>query len=121
VKTWFRFLASMLLLGSAVVASRASAFDANQTFAQGTFVISAEGSYGEQFNLEGFSDQSDIRFWNAGLRASMLPFGPEGPGFIRGAFELGLQPLYQRYLNTNTPNRGWESHVGVFGVSYYFR
>ena len=186
---------------SAAVVSRASAFDPNQTFAKGTFVFSAEGSYGEQFNLEGFSDQTNIRYWNAGLRASFLPFGAEGPGFIRGAFEIGLQPLYQRYLhprdsfwaglmtvvryhflalgrlvpyaelgggagqtdlrvveidsnisfllwggigaslfvtdaaaiyagyryehnsnaNTNTPNRGWESHVGVFGVSYYFK
>jgi hypothetical protein len=194
-------LVSTLLLGSAALVSRASAFDPNQTFAKGTFVLSAEGSYGEQFNLEGFKDQTDIRYWNAGLRASFLPFGAAGPGFIRGAFEIGLEPLYQRYLHprdsfwaglmtvvryhflalgrfvpyaelgggvgetdlhvteidsnisfllwggvgvslfvtdaaaiyagyryehnsnahTNTPNRGVESHVGVFGVSYYFR
>lgn len=199
--SWSRLLASTLLLGSAALVSRASAFDPNQTFAKGTFVLSAEGSYGEQFNLEGFKDQTDIRYWNAGVRASFLPFGPAAPGFVRGAFEIGLEPLYQHYLhprgsfwaglmavtryhflalgrfvpyaelgggvgetdlhvteidsnisfllwggigaslfvtdaaaiyagyryehnsnaNTNTPNRGVESHVGVFGVSYYFR
>ena len=197
----WRLLASTLFLGSAALVSRASAFDPNQTFAKGTFVLSAEGSYGEQFNLEGFGKWSHIRYWNAGLRASVLPFGPAGPGFIRGAFEIGLEPLYQSYLNprdaswvglmavaryhflalgrfvpyaefgggpgetdlnvreidsnfslllwggvgasffvtdtaafyagyryehnsnknTDSPNRGYESHVAVFGVSYYFR
>jgi len=30
---------------------------------------------------------------------------------------------YEHNSNANTaqPNRGWESHVGVFGVSYYLR
>ena len=192
---------SLLLLLAIVLAHAASAFDANQTFARGTYVLSAEGSYGEQFNLEGFSFQSDIKFWNAGIRGSILPFGPAGPGLLRGAFEVGLEPLYQKYLdprpafwagliavfryhflslggfvpyveagggpggtdlrvpeidssfsfvlwggvgasvfltdaaamyagyryehnsngNIHTPNRGWESHVAVFGMSYYFR
>jgi lipid A 3-O-deacylase len=192
---------SFLLLLAIVLAPAASAFDANQTFARGTYVISAEGSYGEQFELESFSANSDIRFWNAGLRGSILPFGPAGPGLLRGALEVGLEPLYQRYLdprpafwagliavfryhflslgrfvpyveagggpggtdlnvleidsnvsfvlwggvgasifltdatavyagyryehnsnaNIDTPNRGVESHVAVFGMSYYFR
>ncbi len=164
-------------------------------------MISAEGSYGEQFNLEGCRDQSNIKFWNAGVRGSILPFGPEGPGLLRGVFEVGLEPLFQKYIdprpafwaglvavfryhflslgrfvpyveagggpggtdlnvleidstvsfvlwggigasvfvtdttalyagyryehnsngNIDTPNRGWESHVAVFGMSYYFR
>jgi opacity protein-like surface antigen len=196
-----RLVGWMLLLMSAVLAPPALAFDASQTFSQGPYVISAEGSYGEQFNLGGFHDQSNIKFWNLGLRGSILPFGPTGPGFLRGAFEAGLEPLYQKYTdphpafwagliavfryhllslgrfvpyvevgggpggtdldvreinsdfsfmlwggigasvflsratavyagyryehnsngNTDTPNRGWESHVAVLGMSYYFR
>jgi len=201
VRTCSRLVGWILLLVSTVIVPRASAFDANQTFARGTYVISAEGSYGEQFNLEGFSDQSNIKFWNAGVRGSILPFGPEGPGFVRGALEIGLEPLFQKYIdprpafwaglvavfryhflslgrfvpyveagggpggtdlnvleidstvsfvlwggigasvfvtdttalyagyryehnsngNIDTPNRGWESHAAVFGMSYYFR
>ena len=196
-----RLVGWMVLFVASVLAVPVSAFDANTTFAKGTYVISAEGSYGEQFNLEGFGDQSDVRFWNVGLRLSILPFGAAGPGFLHGAFETGLEPFYQRYLhpepafwagliaviryhflslgrfvpyvevgggaggtdlnvreinsdfsfvlwggvgasvfltdttavyagyryehnsnaNTAAPNRGLESHVAVFGVSYYVR
>ena len=199
VRSWLGGVLS--LFASTVLASPATAFDADATFAKSTYVLSGEGSYGEQFDLEGFSDQSNIRYWNVGVRASILPYGATGPGFLHGAFEAGLEPLYQRYLhpqsafwagllavfryhfvslgrvvpyvevaggpggtdlhvteiksdfsfvvwggvgasvfvtdrtavyagyryehnsngNTATPNRGWESHVGVFGVSYYLR
>jgi hypothetical protein len=138
----------MLLFISAVLAPPASAFDASQTFAKGTYVISAEGSHGEQFNLEGFHDQRDIKFWNLGLRGSILPFGPRGPGGtdldvreINSDFSFMLwggigasvflsraTAVYAGYRyehnsngNTDTPNRGWESHVAVLGMSYYFR
>jgi hypothetical protein len=184
-----------------VLAPPVSAFDSAAVFAKGTYVISGEGVYGQQFNLEGVAHESDIEFWGLGLRASMLPFGPTGPGVARGALELGLEPYYQRYTepqsafwaglglvlryhflsfgrfvpyaelaaaaggtdlrvkeidsdfafvvwggigasffvtdstaiyagyrlehvsngNTSEPNRGFESHVGVFGMSYYFR
>ena len=196
-----RIVGCVLLLALAAFAPPASAFDPNQTFAKGTYVISAEGGYGEQFNLEELAHESHIKFWNAGFRASILPFGPTGPSFLHGALEAGLEPLYQRYTdpapgfwaglalvfryhflslgrfvpyaeigggpggtdlkvkeidsdfsflvwgglgvsvfltdstamyagyryehnsngNTDQPNRGWESHVGVLGVSYYFR
>ena len=189
------------VLTLAALAPPASAFDPSLTFAKGTYVISGEGVYGQQFNLESVAHQSDTEFWGLGLRASMLPFGPTGPGVVRGALEVGLEPYYQRYSepesafwaglslvlryhflslgrfvpyaeiavgaggtnlrvkeidsdfafvlwggvgasyfltdstalyagyrlehvsngNTSEPNRGFESHVGVFGVSYYFR
>lgn len=201
MKPHHRIVGGVLMLVLLLLAAPASAYDPNTTFAKGTYVLSAEGSYGEQFNLEGFSVQSEIKFWNLGLRASVLPFGPTGPGVLRGAFEAGLEPLYQRYTdpepaywaglaavcryhflslgrvvpyaelaaaaggtdlqvreidssfslllwgglgasvfltdstavyagyryehnsngNTAKPNRGWEAHVGVVGVSYYLR
>ena len=79
------------------LAPPASAFDPSLTFAKGTYVISGEGVYGQQFNLESVAHQSDTEFWGLGLRASMLPFGPTGPGVVRGALEVGLEPYYQRY------------------------
>jgi len=195
-----RHLAAVLL-GGALLAAPAWAFDAAETFKAGTYVISVEGGAGEQFNLESFSQQSDLKFFTLGFRSSLLPFGPTGAGALRGAFEAGLEPVWvhftdpqsadwgglaavfryhflslgrfvpyaelaaaaggtdlkvreidssfsvllwggvgasvfltdstavyagYRYLhnsngNTDTPNRGWESHVGVAGISYYFR
>ena len=177
------------------------AFDAAETFKKGSYVLSLEGGYGQQFNLEGFTSQTDLKFFNVGFRSSMLPLGPTGGGFFKGALEIGLEPFYQHYTdpkpaywaglaavgryhflslgrfvpyvelaaaaggtdlrikeidsdfsfllwggvggsvfltdstavyagyryehnsngNIDTPNRGWESHVGVIGVSYYFR
>lgn len=196
---------TVLVAGVAVLVALAApawAFDNTQTFVKGAYVLSLEGGAGAQFNLEGHHAQSDIAFFNVGLRSSLLPFEPFGAGSpLHGALELGLEPFYQRYTdprpafwaglaavaryhflglgrvvlyaelaaaaggtdlrvreiasdfsvllwggpgasvfvtdstalyagyryehnsngNTSTPNRGWESHVGVAGVSYYFR
>ena len=83
----------VVMLALAAVAPSALAFDSSLTFAQGTYVVSAEGSYGKQFNLEGFHDWSEIEYWNLGARVSILPFGPTGPSVLRGAIEVGLEPL----------------------------
>jgi opacity protein-like surface antigen len=195
-------VSAVALVALATLAAPARAFDAADTFRKGTLVLSGEGSYGEQFNLERFRVQSDIKFFNLGFRSSLLPFEPFAAGSAaHGALEIGIEPLYQRYTepqtafwagvaavfryhflalgrvvpyaelaaaaggtdlhvreidsdfsfllfgglgasvfvtdstalyagyryehnsngNTATPNRGWESHVGVVGVSYYFR
>jgi opacity protein-like surface antigen len=91
-----------MLVASTVFPLPVAAFDANTTFAKGTYVLSGEGSYGEQFNREGFAELSDVKMWNVGLRASVLPFGVAGPGVLRGALEAGLEPLYQRYLDPHS-------------------
>ena len=83
----------VVMLALAAVAPSALAFDSSLTFAQGTYVVSAEGSYGKQFNLEGFHDWSEIEYWNLGARVSILPFGPTGSSVLRGAIEVGLEPL----------------------------
>ncbi len=196
-----RQLLLALVLGLVAVAAPAWGFDPAETFKKGAYVLSLEGGYGEQFNLEGFHTWSDIKFFNVGFRSSMLPLGPTGDGAFKGALEIGLEPFYQQYTdpkpavwaglaavgryhflalgrfvpyvelaaaaggtdlrvreidsdfsfllwggvgasvfvtdstavyagyryehnsngNVDTPNRGWESHVGVIGVSYYFR
>ena len=194
-------LAGTALLTVAALASPAWAFDPEQTFKKGAYVLSAEGGYGAQFNLESTRHQSDLEFFNLGARLSILPFGTSGGGPLYGAVEAGLEPFYQRYTepkpafwaglaavfryhflalgrvvpyaelagaaggtdlrvreiasdfsflvwagvgasvfltdstavyagyrlehdsngNSSRPNRGWEAHVSVIGMSYYFR
>jgi len=191
-------VATLLVLAAAPAAR---AFDAVQTFRAGTFVLSPEVGYGEQFDLEGKSGFTGLEFVNAGVRFGYLPFAPVGPGPLYGSFEVGLEPLYQRYFepvdaffagvgatfryhflslgrlvpyielaaaaggtdlkvteirsdfafmlwggaglsyfvtdraalyggyrfqhvsngNTDSPNRGFESHTGVAGVSFFFK
>ena len=113
VRPWL--VGCVILLGSLGPVFSAAAFDADETFAKGTFVISGEGSYGTQFNLEGFND-SDLKTLSAGLRGSILPFGAAGPGFVHGAFEMGLEALYQRYLDPHPAF--WAGALAVF--RYHF-
>jgi len=116
MKTHGRTVACVVVLVVVAVATPASAFDPSSTFAKGTLVISAEGGYGEQFNVEGRRVKSDIEFWNLGLRASLLPFGPTGPSILRGALEVGLEPFYQRY--TEPQAAFWAGLAGV--LRYHF-
>jgi opacity protein-like surface antigen len=194
---------ALLALGIATFAAMpvASAFDPEQTFHPGAFALSVEGGGGARFNTEGMSEPTNLKMWNAGIRLSMIPWGPAGPSVLRGALEVGLEPFFQRYTdpvqagfaglaavgryhflalgrvvpyaevflsaggtnlkireidsdftfllqgglglsvfltdhvamyggyrlqhvsngNTSQPNRGFESHMGVAGVSYYFK
>jgi hypothetical protein len=193
-------VAAWLALAVLTLPAAASAFDPGQTFRKGALVLSVEGGFAEQTNVERLHDGSDIESWNAGLRLGVLPFGTSGHGPWYGALEVGLEPYYQRYTrpadahfrglaaviryhflslgrfvpwlelfgaaggtdlevreirsdftflvqggiggsfffteraalyggyrfqhvsngNTSPPNRGFESHAAVFGVSYFF-
>jgi opacity protein-like surface antigen len=88
---------ALLLLLLLLAASPALAFDANQTFRQGTTVLSGEGGGGTQSNLESHRVQSDLDLWYLGVRYALLPFKPAGPSILRGSLEVGLEPLYQKY------------------------
>jgi opacity protein-like surface antigen len=83
----------------ALATSPVSAFDPKETFRQGTYVLSGELGGGTQNNLERHRFQSDLAMANAGVRYSILPFGPTGSGFFFGALEAGLEPFYQRYTH----------------------
>jgi opacity protein-like surface antigen len=87
-------LAVALVLLSVVPAA---AWDEEQIFKKNTVILSFEGGYGKQFNLEGFNLQSDIEFFLGGVRAGILPFGPTGSGALHGAFEVGLEAIALRY------------------------
>ena len=68
-----RWITAMLALLLAA-APPAWAFDAEETFKKGTFVISPEGTYGWQFNLENKSRVTFLEFYDVGARFSLLPF-----------------------------------------------
>ena len=90
----------------------AMAFDPEETFAKGTFVLSGEGAYGSQFDLEDNRDFSAIEAWDVGLRFGLLPFetvGKRSPFY--GSLEVGLEPLYQRYVEPQ--RRFWAGLAAV--------
>ena len=109
------FTVTALLALTLLTAAPAAAFDVEETFKRGTFVLSGEGAYGWQLDLEDNRDFSAIEFWDAGLRFSLLPFDTLGKGtFVYGALEVGLGPLYQRYLEPQ--RRFW---AGLSAVARY--
>jgi hypothetical protein len=94
-----RLTAVVTLLAVLVAVPAAHAYDARQTFIRGSVVVSPEVGYGRQFDLEGKSGFTDLEFVNAGVRFGWLPFNPAGPGPLYGSVEVGLEPLYQRYVD----------------------
>ncbi len=112
---------ALALVLLAAVARPVSAFDAEKAFAKGSAVASAEGSYGWQFNLEGFKEWTKLEYWNAGLRYSILPFSPTGikDKPLYGSLEIGFQPLYQRYTEPKAAKDAfWAGLAAVF--RYHF-
>jgi hypothetical protein len=112
-----RLTVILSLVGFTLVAPLpAAAFDPEQTFKKGTFVLSGEGAYGWQFDLEGLTS-SAIEFWDAGVRFGLLPFETMAKGSpLYGAIEIGLQPMYQRYVEPQ--ERLWAGLSAV--VRYHF-
>lgn len=94
-----RLTAIVTLLAVLVAVPAAHAYEARQTFVRGSVVVSPEAGYGRQFDLEGKSGFTDLEFVNAGVRFGWLPFNPAGPGPLYGSVEVGLEPLYQRYVD----------------------
>ena len=87
-----------LAVGLAAFGSPAAAYDPEQTFTKGAFVLSLDGGGGSQNNLENKRVQTGLDLWYLQGRASILPFGTSGKdGFFYGAFEAGLEPVFQKY------------------------
>jgi len=94
-----RLIGLLLVLGLLAATPVAHAYDPKQTFIKGSLVVSPEVGYGDQINLEDQRVFSDVNFMQLGVRFGWLPFSPAGPGPLYGSFEIGLEPLYQRYLD----------------------
>jgi len=100
-----------------LAAAPAWAFDAEQTFKKGTFVLSGEGAYGWQFNSEHKRSATYVEFYDAGVRFSLLPLDTIGRrSFLYGALEVGLEPLYQHYT---TPKQAFWAGLAAVG-RYHF-
>jgi hypothetical protein len=83
----------------------ADQWNSDSTFAKHTKIISLEGGLGY------FSDRlpaGAIQEWNVAARFSLLPFNPihldGGWRVFNGAFEIGLQPTFERF---NTKGQNW--------------
>ena len=110
-------LLGVATLAVVVLAPPAWAFDPELTFRKGTFVVSGEGSYGRQLELEQKRDFTGLEFWDAGVRLSLLPFDTLAKGTaVYGAFEFGLEPLFQRYVEP--AHRFWAGLSAV--IRYHF-
>ena len=110
-----RALAAVVIV--LLAASPALAFDAEQTFKKGAFVLSLDAGGGAQNNLEQHERQTELDLWWIQGRASLLPFGTTGKAsFLYGAFEFGLEPIYQRYFHNA------DGYFGGLGVAarYHF-
>lgn len=95
----------------------AGAYDPEATFHRNGFVLSAEGAYGWQVNVESRPNFSGLEFWDVGVRFGWLPFETIGKGTpLYGALEVGLEPLYQRYVEPD--QRFWAGLSAV--VRYHF-
>ena len=106
---------AVMLLGAAT--APAWAFDAEEVFKKGTFVLSGEGSYGGQVNDEHLRGVTFLEFYDLGARFSLLPFEPLGRDhFWYGALEVGLEPLYQHYT---TPKQAFWAGLSAV-VRYHF-
>ena len=100
-----------------LVAAPAWAFDAEQTFKKGTFVLSGEGAYGWQFNSEHKRNATYVELYDAGVRFSLLPLDTIARrSFLYGALEVGLEPLYQHYT---TPKQAFWAGLAAVG-RYHF-
>lgn len=105
-------LAGLVLTASAATAG---AFDSEATFRKGAVVLSAEGAYGWQVDIEHNRGFSALEFWDAGVRIGVLPLDTVAKGgVLYGALEVGLEPFYQRYVEPQ--RRFW---AGLAGVARY--
>ena len=68
------------------------------------------------FSAHGISPAVREEARRRGLRVGWLPFSPLGPGPLHGSFEVGLEPLYQRYTE---PHDAFFAGLGLTG-RYHF-
>ena len=109
------FVVALSLFGAIRSVAAADDWNPDATFAKQTKVISFEGGLGY------FGDRlpgSGIQEWNVAARFSLLPFNPVhlngGWKIFDGAFEIGLQPTFERF---STQHQNW---AGVALAARYY-
>ena len=96
------FAVVLMVLSAVASVHRAEAFDVDAAFPKGGSVLSLEAGYGEQFDAWNTKQITGFDAVNAGVRFGFLPWGPVGSGPFHGAFEIGLEPIYQRFVEPKT-------------------
>jgi len=81
------------------LARPAPGYDPEETFAKGTKLFGLQVGGGAANNVEGHREVSDISFITETPRFSYLFFAPFGSGFLRSAFEPGLEGWFQQYVS----------------------
>lgn len=85
-----------LLVVVAGAAGTGAAFDAGESFAKGTRIVSLQMGGGAQADIESY--YSGITFLEVTPRLSYLPFEPFGSGWYRTALEPGVEGWFEYYL-----------------------
>ena len=109
-----RLLGTLTIVTLLLLVRPAFAYDPAETFKKGAYVLSAEGGGGSQHNLEAQDHQTGLEFWNAGVRFSMIPWGPVNEKAMYGALEIGLEPYYQRYVHPV------DAHFAGLGLAFRY-
>jgi len=103
----------LLAVGAPALPSPAQAYDPNEVWRKGTWVLSLEGAYGSQINPENFREITGIEFVEVGARWSLLPFNIIAPESAwRSSLEIGLEPIFLHYLH---PDDAYYAGLGVVG------
>lgn len=105
----------LVLLLVLIAATPAAAYDPDRVWTKGAIVGSFEGGYGKQFNLENKGSFSDIEFLTLGMRWSILPMGQTlKDSVLRGALEVGLEPIFLIYTNPKDAYYGGLALMGKY-------
>lgn len=80
----------------------AAAVDAETVLTKGTWALGLQLGGGEQNNVEGHRTISGVSFVNFEPRLGYFPFEQFGKGWIKGAFETGLEGWFQYYMEPDT-------------------
>jgi hypothetical protein len=92
-------MAAAVTLAVVAVVCPAPAFDPEGAFARGTTIFGLQVGGGAANDIEDHRTLSDISFVNVSPRVSYLWFSPFGSGFLRSAFEPGVEGWFQYYLS----------------------
>jgi len=108
-------LAGLMLL---TVSARAADFDPDQAFRKWGKAVSMEGAVAH-FST-GRLDSGYINAWNVGVRVSSFPFGVIHSRFLHGdldgAFEVGLEPTFERFNTVHQNFAGVELELRYYLV-----
>jgi opacity protein-like surface antigen len=80
----------------------------------GTTVFSIEAGAGSQDNIGIETGETGLDLWLAGLRVGRLVTDAWGEGLLRGAVEIGLEAIFQRYTHPVSASFQGLAAVGRF-------